>query len=111
MMEPPKVGAPRKIARKTCSFMRSPQEPTMETKNHTQLEGVLDVDSISSLIIKLLSPTMVEEQEPAPSTRQMDIDPKKMVEEKNPMQQPSMETVRPANEEDEEINEFDEQKV
>jgi hypothetical protein len=60
-MEPSKVEAPSRIMRKIRSATRSPQEPTMEVENPTQPEGVVDVDTIPSLVIEPVSPIVVEE--------------------------------------------------
>jgi hypothetical protein len=67
-----------------------------------QSEGVVDVDAIPSSINEPMIPTMVEEQELAPVTGQMEIDPHSKAWEKNLTQQHNMETVQPTNEEDEE---------
>jgi hypothetical protein len=60
-MAPPKIVAPNHIARKIHSATRSPQEQVVEKTNPIQLEGVVDVDAIPSLITEPVIPTMVEE--------------------------------------------------
>jgi hypothetical protein len=74
-MEPSKVGDSIRTMRKTHSAMISPQDPKMEAKNPMQLKGAMDVDSIPSLVIKPMIPTLVEDKEPTPMTEHMHIDP------------------------------------
>jgi hypothetical protein len=52
--------------------MISPQEQAIEGSNPIQLEGVVDVYTISSLVIESVSPMMVEEQ--LSTTEEMDVD-------------------------------------
>ena len=82
----------------------------MEVENPTQMKGVVDFDSIPCPIIEPMSPTVVEEKEVSPETKHMYIDPHNMEEEQNLIQQPSVETVQPE-EEDEERTELDEPRV
>jgi hypothetical protein len=65
-----------------------------------QPEGVVDVDAIPSPINEPMIPTIVEEQDPTPTTEQMKIDPRNMEEEKQSTKKPSVETVQPTDEVD-----------
>jgi hypothetical protein len=71
-MAPPKLGDPNRVARKTRSAMNSTQDQAAEGENPNQLEGVVDIDAIPSLVIEPISPMIVEEQNP--TTEEMDID-------------------------------------
>jgi hypothetical protein len=51
--------------------MISPQEQAVEGSNPIQPEGVVDVDTITSLVIESVSPTMVEEK--VLTTEEMDV--------------------------------------
>jgi hypothetical protein len=55
------------------------QEPVWEEQVHRQSEGVVDVDAIPSPQDEPVSATMVEEEEKAPVTVRMDIDPQSSV--------------------------------
>ena len=75
-MAPPKLGYPNWVARKTQSNARTTHDLEVDGANKNQLEGFMDVDVISYLVIEPVSLTIIEEQDQQNlTTKEMEIDP------------------------------------
>jgi hypothetical protein len=74
IMAPPNIGALSQTVRKTRSNILAPHETVEVEEEMDQREGKFDVDAIPSPQIKLVSPTLVEEEAHAPMTADMEID-------------------------------------
>jgi hypothetical protein len=74
IMATPNIGAPSQNARKTRSILREPHKTAEAEQEMDQIEGIVDVNAISSLQDAPMSATLVEEETKALMMTVMEVD-------------------------------------